>query len=116
MQIDTFANRLKKALVINNMTQAELSKKTKLDKSLISHYLAGTYKAKQDNLTILADILNVSEPWLMGYDVSYNGGEDDKLDGLFYKYKDILTTDDIETIKFIIEKRKREIDKQLKEN
>ena len=116
MQVDTFANRLKKALTINNMTQTDLSNKTKLDKSLISNYLSGNYKAKQDNLTLLANALNVSEPWLMGYDVSFNGNKDDKLDGLFNKYKDILTNDDIETIKFIIEKRKKEIDKQLGED
>ena len=116
MQVDTFANRLKKALTINNMTQAELSQKTNIDKSLISNYLSGNYKAKQDNLTLIANTLNVSEPWLMGYDVSYNGDQDDKLDGLFNKYKDILTEEDIETIKFIIEKRKREIDKQLGED
>lgn len=39
----------------------------------------------------------------------------DELDVLFDKHKDILTDDDKETIKFIIEKRKREIDKELNE-
>jgi hypothetical protein len=36
----------------------------------------------------------------------------DELEILFSKYKDILTDDDKETIKFIIEKRKKDIDKQ----
>lgn len=40
-------------------------------------------------------------------------GNPDELDVLFDKHKDILTEDDKETIKFIIEKRKREIDKEL---
>lgn len=40
----------------------------------------------------------------------------DETEILFDKYKDILTDDDKETIKFLIEKRKREIDKQLGEN
>jgi len=40
----------------------------------------------------------------------------DELELLFDKHKDILTDDDKETIKFLIEKRKREIDKQLGEN
>lgn len=39
----------------------------------------------------------------------------DETEILFDKYKDILTDDDKETIKFLIEKRKREIDKQLGE-
>lgn len=46
----------------------------------------------------------------------YKSNTEDKkseLDVLFDKNKDILTEDDKETIKFIIEKRKREIDKEL---
>lgn len=118
MLVDTFANRLKKALELNNLTQTQLAEKSGLDKSLISNYISGNYKAKQDNLSILATILNVSETWLMGYDVSiYNEpskeNEFDELEVLFSKHKDILTDDDRETIKFLIEKRKREIDRQL---
>lgn len=67
--IDTFQNRLKKALDYSNMKQVDLVKKTGLDKTLINKYLAGIMKAKQDKLTILADALNVNEVWLMGYDV-----------------------------------------------
>lgn len=69
MIIDTFANRLKEALRVNNMRAYELSEKTGLDKSLISNYLSGKYKAKQDKLAILGDVLNVNPVWLMGYDV-----------------------------------------------
>lgn len=72
MLIDTFANRLRKALTIRDMKPSELAKKTKIDKALISHYLAGTYKAKQDKLSIIASALDVSPVWLMGYDVSIN--------------------------------------------
>ena len=67
--IDTFSNRLKKALKYSNMRQVDLVEKTNLDKTLINKYLAGLMKAKQDKLTILADALNVNEIWLMGYDV-----------------------------------------------
>lgn len=69
MQVDTFANRLKKAMNKKNMKQIELSEKTGFDKSLISNYLSGKYKAKQDKLTILAELLDVSETWLMGYNI-----------------------------------------------
>ena len=40
----------------------------------------------------------------------------DELEVLFDKHKDILTDDDKEYIKFIIEKRKKEIDKELGED
>lgn len=66
---DTFANRLKKALEYNNMKPIDLANKTHINKSLISNYLSGAFKAKQDKLDIIAKTLNVSEAWLMGYDV-----------------------------------------------
>lgn len=69
MIIDTFANRLQLAMQYNNMKQVDLVEKTNLDKSLISNYLSGKYKAKQDKLYLLAEALHVSEAWLMGYDV-----------------------------------------------
>lgn len=67
--VDTFSNRLQKALNYSNMRQVDLVEKTKLDKTLINKYLSGIMKAKQDKLTILADALNVNEVWLMGYNV-----------------------------------------------
>ena len=67
---DTFANRLKKALDYNNMRPIDLANKTKISKTQISNYLKGTYKAKQDKLYLIAKALNVSEAWLMGFDVS----------------------------------------------
>ncbi|MFR8754702.1 MAG: helix-turn-helix domain-containing protein [Monoglobales bacterium] len=70
MVIDTFANRLQKAMKLKNMKQVDLVEKTNIDKSLISNYLKGKYKAKQDNLFLLAKVLDVNEAWLMGYDVS----------------------------------------------
>ena len=66
---DTFANRLKKALDYNNMKPVELARKTNINKSLISSYLSGVCKAKQDKLDLIAKTLGVSEAWLMGYDV-----------------------------------------------
>ena len=67
--VDTFGNRLQKALEDSNMKQVDLVEKTGLDKTLINKYLAGLMKAKQDKLTILAEALNVNEVWLMGYDI-----------------------------------------------
>ncbi len=73
-KIDTFANRLSIAMSNNEINQIALSEKTKLlnsyiSQSLINKYLKGQALARQDKLTILADVLNVNEVWLMGYDV-----------------------------------------------
>lgn len=67
--VDTFANRLTYALTIRNMKPIELAEKTKIDKSKISSYMSGRYKAKTDGLKLIADALSVSPVWLMGYDV-----------------------------------------------
>ena len=39
--IDTFQNRLKKAMNIRNLKQVDLVNKTGIDKTLINKYLAG---------------------------------------------------------------------------
>lgn len=68
--VDTFANRLNKAILLRNIKPIELSEKTGIDKSKISSYMSGRYKAKQDGVYLLARALNVNEAWLMGLDVS----------------------------------------------
>lgn len=62
----TFAERLKKALSIKKVTQQQLVDKTGIGKSTISQYLSGKYKAKQDNISKIADALSINETWLMG--------------------------------------------------
>ena len=41
----------------------------KIPKSSLSQYLSGDYEPKQDRVYDIAKVLNVSEAWLMGYDV-----------------------------------------------
>lgn len=65
----TIAQRIKEALTIRNMKQADLVEKTKIGKSSISTYLSGTYEPKQKNIYLIAKALDVNEAWLMGYDV-----------------------------------------------
>lgn len=93
MQIDTFASRLQKALDKRNLKPIELANKTGLDKSLISNYLSGKYKAKQDKLTIIAKVLDVNEVWLMGYDVPLDSDwagavHDDEEEKFIFKFND----------------------------
>lgn len=69
MIVEDFSDRLKKAMSDKQMKQVDLCNKTGIDKALISNYLSGKYKAKQNKLHKLAIALDVSEGWLMGYDV-----------------------------------------------
>lgn len=78
--IDTFQNRLEKALKIKNIKPVELHEKTGISESLLSKYLSGNAVARQRKLTLLSDALNINEVWLMGYDVSMEKNfETDKL-------------------------------------
>ncbi|MBR4672103.1 MAG: helix-turn-helix transcriptional regulator [Bacilli bacterium] len=65
--MDEFSVRLKQALKDRNMKPSTLSKLTGISKPLISNYLSGKYKAKQDNVYLIAKALIVDEAWLMGY-------------------------------------------------
>lgn len=78
--IDTFQNRLKKAMEYRNIKQVDLVEKTKLDKTLINKYLSGVANAKQKKLAILAKALEVDEVWLMGYDTSMVNSTSTKLE------------------------------------
>lgn len=120
MLVDTFANRLKKALNKAGLSQTQLAEKTKIDKSLISNYLAGNYNAKQDKLTLMANVLDVDETWLMGFDVPEKtkiSKEDnkamskDELILLLEENIDILTNDDKDTIEYIIKNRRKKLKK-----
>ena len=60
--------RLRKALSMRNMRQADLCEKTNIPKSAISHYLSGSFVPKQDRAYVIAQALNVNPAWLMGFD------------------------------------------------
>lgn len=61
--------RIQKALREKNMKQSELVRLTGLQKSAISSYIAGRYEPTQKPIYLIAKALEVSEAWLMGYDV-----------------------------------------------
>lgn len=63
------SERIATALAIRNMKQSELCEITKIPKSAISQYISGAFEPKQDRIYLIARALNVSEAWLMGYDV-----------------------------------------------
>ena len=61
--------RLRVALDEIGMRPVDLSAKTGIPKSMVSYYLSGKSKPKSDRLYEISKVLNVSEAWLMGYDV-----------------------------------------------
>ena len=66
---ETISIRIKKALRIKGMKQAELCKLANIPKSSLSQYLSGDFEPKQDRIYLISKALNVSEAWLMGFDV-----------------------------------------------
>ena len=67
--VATFSERLQESLKIKNLKAIELANLSGISRGAISSYLSGRWKAKQDNIYLLAKALNVNEAWLMGYDV-----------------------------------------------
>lgn len=61
--------RIRKALSIRNMKQADLCEKANISKSTLSEYLSGRYVPKQDKIFLISQALDVDPVWLMGYDV-----------------------------------------------
>lgn len=57
----TFAEKLQKELNKSGMTRAELADKAGISRPMITNYLKGGYKAKQNNIFKLARALNISE-------------------------------------------------------
>lgn len=66
---ETCGKRIEKALIIRKMKQTDLCKLAHIPKSSLSLYLREAYEPKKDRLYEMAMVLNVSETWLMGYDV-----------------------------------------------
>ena len=74
----TTADRLQQIMSENNLKQVDIIEKSKpfqeelgvkLGKSALSQYVNGIQSPDQRKLTLLALTLDVSEAWLMGYDV-----------------------------------------------
>lgn len=62
-----FAERLQEAMKMRGIKQYELVKCSGIDKGAISRYLSGGYEPRKDRLAKLAEVLDVSESYLLGY-------------------------------------------------
>lgn len=78
MRVATTSERIKQAMAKYSLRQTDVVKRcetysegfgVKISKSELSQYLSGKFVPTQRKLSVLAAALNVTEPWLMGYDV-----------------------------------------------
>lgn len=98
----TTADRLKQLMRERNLRQVDILEKiqpyckrygVKIPHNALSQYISGKVLPKQDKLTILGLALNVSEAWLMGFDVpqdrisveTQNEIDDQLMLGLFHR-------------------------------
>ena len=87
-------DRLQQALSRRGWKAADLVERTGVPKGAISYYLAGKSKPKTDRLYIIAKALDVSEAWLLGYDVPMNRTDDQKKNDQLVKLVAKLRTDE----------------------
>ena len=64
--MDIFKERLTEALQARHMRAAELARRTGLSKARISQYVNGKFVPKPEALLDIAEVLGVSELWLLG--------------------------------------------------
>jgi transcriptional regulator with XRE-family HTH domain len=64
-----FKERLKAVMELKGIRAVDIVENTDIPKGAISYYISGKSQPKADRLYILAKYLNVSEAWLLGYDV-----------------------------------------------
>lgn len=70
--------RIRQAMELRGIKAVDLVQATGLGKSAISQYISGKYEPKQVAIHKIAKALNVSEAWLMGYDVPIQRAEEIK--------------------------------------
>ena len=68
--MDVFKERLIEAMTLRGIRASELAKRTGLSKARISQYVNGKFIPKSDAILLIAEVLQVSELWLMGKDAT----------------------------------------------
>lgn len=94
-----------------NLTQEDIAKIVGKSRVLVSQWESDERDITTEDIIKLSDYFNVSMDAFVGKDLRISQNSVNELDVLYNKNKDILTEDDKDYIKFIIEKRKKEIDK-----
>lgn len=71
-------DRLQIAMDVRGLRAVDLVDRTGIPKVTISYYMSGKTVPRADKLYLLAQALNVSEAWLLGYDVEMARTDDQK--------------------------------------
>lgn len=84
-------DRLKEVLDKKGLRAVDLMDMTGVPKSAISFYMAGKSKPKADRIYTIAKALDISEAWLLGYDVpmarSLESKKNDQLSSLVVRLR-----------------------------
>ena len=91
---ESIAQRIRKAMDAKGKKQADLVRETGLDRGSISSYLSGKYEPKQKAIYKLSKALDVSEAWLLGYEVPMTRTDDQKKNDQLIKLVARLRTDE----------------------
>lgn len=111
-----FAKNLKYLRKEKKIDQQIMAEDLGVAQSTLSCWENGLRSPDLDMIAKIAQYLNVYDDFItQDLTNQKDNNSFDELELLFDKNKDVLTDDDKEYIKFIIEKRKKEIDKQLGE-
>ena len=75
MNKDAFSERLREAMLKNNMRQTDLveycnARGLSLGRSDVSQYYNGKVVPSTERIDVIASVLGVEAAWLMGYDLS----------------------------------------------
>lgn len=70
--IKSFGERIEEGLSLRKIKAIDLARITGISRGAISSYINGRWKAKQNNVFLIAQALNVNEAWLLGYDVPHD--------------------------------------------
>ena len=111
-----FSKNLKYLRKKKNIDQQVMAEDLGIAQSTLSCYENGLRTPDLDMVSKISNYLNITDDFITKDLTIETSKPFDELDILFSKHKDILTDEDKEYMRFIIEKRKREIDKQLGED
>ena len=111
---EIFAKNLKCYMQYYKKDRNKICEDLNVPASTLIDWLNAKKYPRIDKIEMIANYFNIKKSDLI--ENKYKKQEFDELELLFDKHKNILTEDDKEYIKFIIEKRKKEIDKGLVKN
>ena len=111
--MSNFSNNLKFLREQKKLSQNKLAELANINQTTIARWESEEVSPSLDNIYDVANVLNVSIADLTGKDLSKDVASFDEMEILFSKNKDILSEDDKETIRFIIEKARKKVDEQL---